>query len=71
MCHGTYSPIPDPSKNWSVKKVCKYILSRSLRKQNIPFLYLDFKSKTEQQNWVYVFVKTKLTKNIFISSFIC
>merc|ERR1712020_588030 len=20
MCHGTYSPIPDPSKNWSVKK---------------------------------------------------
>ena len=19
MCHGTYSPIPDPSKNWSVK----------------------------------------------------
>ena len=23
MCHGTYSPIPDPSKNWSVKKTCK------------------------------------------------
>ena len=20
MCHGTYSPIPDPSKNWSVKR---------------------------------------------------
>ena len=21
MCHGTYSPIPDPSKNWSVKRL--------------------------------------------------
>ena len=21
MCHGTYSPIPDPSKNWSVKEL--------------------------------------------------
>ena len=21
MCHGTYSPIPDPSKNWSVKSI--------------------------------------------------
>ena len=22
MCHGTYSPIPDPSKNWSVNIAC-------------------------------------------------
>ena len=24
MCHGTYSPIPDPSKNWSVNAVFPY-----------------------------------------------
>ena len=24
MCHGTYSPIRDPSKNWSVKIILMY-----------------------------------------------
>ena len=29
MCHGTYSPIPDPSKNWSVNFLTgKHLLSQ-------------------------------------------
>ena len=30
MCHGTYSPIPDPSKNWSVKYTFSRLPSRVL-----------------------------------------
>ena len=33
MCHGTYSPIPDPSKNWSVKgalHIRKYFIKATI-----------------------------------------
>ena len=53
MCHGTYSPIPDSSKNWSVKK------NGSFGRGNILFIFRILEYCAAMRHFLVTNVKTE------------